>query len=159
MLITDGYSDYNKVQNAEHAGYRAHMRRKWLEALPVGTDAKACKAAQGYEFCNRLFELERQFEEMTAEERLRQRKEQSGRVMEAYWTWLNRIPRPTGKLKDTVTCTQTRRHTSAHSLSMAKLKSATIRLKTPSVLLSLAERDGFLPIRHRARRRVQSSIC
>ena len=106
VLITDGYSDYNKVQNAEHAGYRAHMRRKWLEALPVGTDAKACKAAQGYEFCNRLFELERQFEEMTAEERLRQRKEQSGRVMEAYWTWLNRIPRPTGKLKDTVTCTQ-----------------------------------------------------
>ena len=64
VLITDGYSGYNKVQKAERAGCWAHMRRKWLEAMPEGADAKTCKAAQGYEFCNRLFELERQFEEL-----------------------------------------------------------------------------------------------
>ena len=61
VLITDGYSGYNKVEDAEHAGCWAHMRRKWLEAIPEGADAKPCNAAQGYEFCNRLFELERQF--------------------------------------------------------------------------------------------------
>ena len=106
VLITDGYGGYNKVQDAEHAGCWAHMRRKWLDAMPEGADAKTCKAAQGYEFCNRLFELERQFEELTAEERLMQRKEKSGPVLEAYWTWLNTIPRPTGKLKDAVTYAQ-----------------------------------------------------
>ena len=106
VLITDGYGGYNKVQDAEHAGCWAHMRRKWLDAMPEGADAKTCKAAQGYEFCNRLFELERQFEELTAEERLMQRKEKSGPVFEAYWTWLNTIPRPTGKLKDAVTYAQ-----------------------------------------------------
>ena len=106
VLITDGYSGYNKVQGAERAGCWAHMRRKWLEAMPEGADAKTCKAAEGYEFCNRLFELEHQFEELTAEERLIQRKEKSGPVLEAYWKWLNTIARPTGKLKDAVTYAQ-----------------------------------------------------
>lgn len=106
VLITDGYSGYNKVQDAKRAGCWAHMRRKWLEAMPEGADAKTCKAAEGYEFCNRLFELERQFEELTAEERLIQRKEKSGPVLEAYWKWLYTIPRPTGKLKDAVTYAQ-----------------------------------------------------
>ena len=106
VLITDGYSGYNKVQGAERAGCWAHMRRKWLEAMPEGADAKTCKAAEGYEFCNRLFELERQFEGVTAEERLIQRKEKSGPILEAYWTWLYTIPRPTGKLKDAVTYAQ-----------------------------------------------------
>ena len=66
-------------------------------------DAKSCKAAPGYEFCNRLFELEHQFKELTAEERLRQRKGKPGPILEAYWTWLNTISRPAGKLKNTVT--------------------------------------------------------
>ena len=114
VLITDGYSGYNKVQEAERAGCWAHMRRKWLEAMPEGADAKTCKAAEGYEFCNRLFELERQFEGRTAEERLIQRKEKSGPILEAYWTWLYTIPRPTGKLKDAVTYAQNQKaHLSA----------------------------------------------
>ena len=114
VLITDGYSGYNKVQGAERAGCWAHMRRKWLEAMPEGADAKTCKAAEGYEFCNRLFELERQFEGLTAEERLIQRKEKSGLILEAYWTWLYTIPRPTGKLKDAVTYAQNQKaHLSA----------------------------------------------
>ena len=114
VLITDGYSGYNKIQEAERAGCWAHMRRKWLEAMPEGADAKTCKAAEGYEFCNRLFELERQFEGRTAEERLIQRKEKSGPILEAYWTWLNTIPRPAGKLKDAVTYAQNQKaHLSA----------------------------------------------
>ena len=114
VLITDGYSGYNKVQEAERAGCWAHMRRKWLEAMPEGADAKTCKAAEGYEFCNRLFELERQFEGLTAEERLIQRKEKSGPILDAYWTWLNTIARPTGKLKDAVTYAQNQKaHLSA----------------------------------------------
>ena len=106
VLITDGYRGYNKVQGAERAGCWAHMRRKWLDAMPKGADAKSCKAAQGYAFCNRLFELERQFEQLTAEERLRQRREKSAPILEAYWTWLNTISRPTGKLKDAITYAQ-----------------------------------------------------
>ena len=106
VLITDGYSGYNKVHGAERAGCWAHMRRKWLDAMPKGADAKSCHAAKGYDFCNRLFELERQFEQLPAEERLMQRREKSAPVLEAYWKWLNTIPRPTGKLKDAMTYAQ-----------------------------------------------------
>ena len=114
VLITDGYSGYNKVQEAERAGCWAHMRRKWLEAMPEGADAKTCKAAEGYEFCNRLFELEQTFEKLSAEERLIQRKEKSAPVLEAYWKWLYTLPRPTGKLKDAVTYAQNQKaHLSA----------------------------------------------
>ena len=110
VLITDGYSGYNKDQEAEHAGCWAHM----LEAMLEGADAKCCKAMQGYEFYNRLFELERQFEGLTAEERLIQWKENSGPILEAYWAWLNTIPRPTGKLKAAVTYVQNQKaHLSA----------------------------------------------
>ena len=103
---TSNYSGYNKVQDAERAGYWVHMRRKWLEATPEGADVKTCKAAEGYAFCNRLFELEHQFEKLSAEERLVQRKEKSAPVLDAYWKWLNTISRPTGKLKDAVTYAQ-----------------------------------------------------
>lgn len=48
-----------------------HMLRQWLEAMPEGADVKSYKAAQGYEFYNRLFELERVFEKRPTEKRLR----------------------------------------------------------------------------------------
>ena len=38
---------------------------------------------------------------------------------------------------------KTRRSSSAHSLSMVRLESATTKLKTPFAFLSLAERDVF----------------
>ena len=94
------YSGYNQVQGAERAGCWAHMRRKWLDAMPEGADATTCNAVKGYEFCNQLFE------KLSAEERLIQRRERSGSVLEAYWTWMNTIPRPTGKLKDAITYAQ-----------------------------------------------------
>ena len=92
ILITDGYSGYNKVLDAEHSGRWAHKCRKWMDAMPEGADAKTCNAVQGYEFCNRLFELERQFEKLTAEEHLRQRKEKSSPVPEERWKYLDTIP-------------------------------------------------------------------
>ena len=44
------------------------------------------------------FELEHQFEELTAEERLIQRKEKSGPVLEAYWNCLLYTSKVTNKI-------------------------------------------------------------
>lgn len=48
VLITDGYSGYNKVQDAERAGCWAHMRRKWLNTIsrPTGKLKDAVTYAQ-----------------------------------------------------------------------------------------------------------------
>ena len=58
-LVTDGYSGYNQVQKVTHCGCWAHMKRKWREAMPDGATVKTSKAAVGYQYCNKLFSLEK----------------------------------------------------------------------------------------------------
>ena len=58
-LVTDGYSGYNQVQKVTHCGCWAHMKRKWREAMPDGATVKTSKAAVGFQYCNKLFSLEK----------------------------------------------------------------------------------------------------
>ena len=103
VLVTDGYSGYNKVPEVTRAGCWAHMRRKWHEAMPKGEAGQNSLAAQGYRFCNRLFVLERELEDLTDEERRVQRQKQAKPILDAYWAWVDTIRLPSGKLKDAVT--------------------------------------------------------
>ena len=103
VLVTDGYSGYNKVPEVTRAGCWAHMRRKWHEAMPKGEAGQKSLAAQGYRFCNRLFALERKLEDLTDEERRLQRQKQAKPILDAYWAWVDTIRLPSGKLKDAVT--------------------------------------------------------
>lgn len=103
ILISDGYSGYNKVPDVTRAGCWAHARRKWLEAMPKGATVNNSRAAWGYALCNRLFDVEKELELLPAEERQRQRLEKSKPLLDEYWTWLDTLCQPTGKLKDAVT--------------------------------------------------------
>ncbi len=58
-LVTDGYAGYNQVQNVTHCGCWAHMKRKWCEAMPDGATVKTSKAAVGFQYCSKLFALEK----------------------------------------------------------------------------------------------------
>ena len=102
-LVTDGYSGYNKVPEVTRAGCWAHMRWKWDEAMPKGEAGQKSLAAKGYRFCNRLFALERELENLTDEERQIQRQKQAKPILDAYWIWVDTIRLPSGKLKDAVT--------------------------------------------------------
>lgn len=90
-LQTDGYTGYNAVPDVIHCGCWAHQRRKYEEALPKGTDLKESKAAIGLEYCNKLFDLEEQWSELTNEKRYEKRLEQSKPVLDAYWTWVSSL--------------------------------------------------------------------
>ena len=103
ILVTDGYSGYNKVPEVTRAGCWAHMRRKWHEAMPKGEAGQKSLAAQGYRFCNRLFALERKLEDLKDKERRLQRQKQAKPILDAYWAWVDSIRLPSGKLKDAVT--------------------------------------------------------
>jgi len=103
ILISDGYSGYNKVQNVIRAGCWAHARRKWHEAMPKGATVNNSKAAWGYELCNRLFAAEKEMEQLPLQARQRQRTQTSEPILNEYWAWLDTIFQPTGKLKDAVT--------------------------------------------------------
>lgn len=103
ILISDGYSGYNKVTSMVRAGCWAHVRRKWREAMPKDAAPRNSKAVQGYEYCNRLFELERTFEGMSDDERRQARQVKSKPILEAYWAWLDTVNNPSSKLKDAFT--------------------------------------------------------
>jgi len=103
VLVADGYSGYNVVSQAVRAGCWAHMRRKWREAMPKKATTQNSKAAIGYEFCNRLFEIEQDLETLPAEERLEQRRLRSKPVVDEYYDWLETLFKPSGKLKKAVT--------------------------------------------------------
>jgi hypothetical protein len=89
-LQTDGYAGYNAVPNVTHCGCWAHQRRKYEEALPRGK-VEDSKSAIGLNYCNQLFELEKQWADLTPELRLKQRQEQSKPVLDAYWAWLESV--------------------------------------------------------------------
>ena len=103
VLVADGYSGYNVVSEVTRAGCWAHARRKWLEAMPKEATKENALAAKGLDYCSKLFELEREFENLTDSERRRQRQERSKPIVEEYYAWLETLFKPGGKLKDAIT--------------------------------------------------------
>jgi len=86
-LLTDGYAGYNAVGNAIHAGCWAHTRRKFEEAMPKNAP-KDNKARIGFEYCQKLFLLEREFEDMQPDDRLNKRIEKSKPVYDMFYEWI-----------------------------------------------------------------------
>ena len=61
ILITDGYSSYNNIENVKHAECWAHCRRKFYESIPLDSNKKmdtSCDGYKGVKFCDKLFEIE-----------------------------------------------------------------------------------------------------
>ena len=72
-------------------GCWTHARRKFdeaLKALPAEKRDVDVAAKQGFNFCNRLFTIERQLKEVAPEERYQARLERSLPVMDAFHAWL-----------------------------------------------------------------------
>jgi len=86
-LLTDGYSGYNAVENATRCCCWSHLRRKFNDAMPKNAP-KGNNARTGLEFCQKLFALEREFEAMTPEERLKQRLKRSKPVLDEFYAWV-----------------------------------------------------------------------
>jgi len=66
------------------------MRRYFTEAMPKNAP-KDNPARIGMEYCQKLFILERDFEDITSEERLEQRTEKSKPVVDAFFAWVGSV--------------------------------------------------------------------
>ncbi len=109
ILISDGYSGYNKLKNVIRAGCWAHLRRKWREAMPKGADINNSLAAIGFDYCNKLFEFEGKIEALGDIERKQKRQEVAKPLLQKYWDWLDAIGSVSGKLKEAVTYSYSQR--------------------------------------------------
>lgn len=97
------HDGYNKLKSAARCGCWAHVRRKFVDALPTDKELLATSAAaKGVEYCNRLFRLERRYagedekgnrigEPMTAEQRYIERQTQSKAVLDEFFAWAEGI--------------------------------------------------------------------
>jgi len=86
-LHADGYSSYRMLQNVTLIGCWAHLRRKFDEAAKISKD-KNSAAKIGLDYCNRLFALERDFADLSSEERHESRQTQSLPLAEAFFAWV-----------------------------------------------------------------------
>lgn len=92
-LHTDGYSGYNKLEDITRCGCWAHLRRKFVEAIPDKRDKNAPRttAEIGRDYCDQLFHLEDQMKQLTPEDRYTKRLELEKPVLEAFWCWLDSV--------------------------------------------------------------------
>lgn len=113
-LHTDGYAGYNQVPGITRCGCWAHLRRKFVEAIP---DAKAnplgltTPAEIGRNYCDQLFHAEKILSALPAEERQQKRLEVEEPLLRAFWCWLDEMSSQTlaGSLKKAVQYAQNQR--------------------------------------------------
>ena len=87
-LQTDGYVGYDALQEVTHVGCMAHLKRKFhdaVTALPNGK--KAGSAVEGEAYCEKLFQLERTFENLSPEQRRQKRQELAKPILDAFLAW------------------------------------------------------------------------
>lgn len=87
-LQTDGYGGYDALKDVTHVGCMAHLRRKFhdaVTALPNGK--KSGSAVEGEAYCERLFQLERAFEDLSPEERRTKRRELAKPILDEFFAW------------------------------------------------------------------------
>jgi hypothetical protein len=93
-LHADGYAGYRSLSaDITVVGCWAHLRRKFDEAVKSAPpDGRAGLPSQkGLDFCNRLFALEREFENLTTEERYEKRLERSKPLAGEFYAWANSV--------------------------------------------------------------------
>ena len=90
---SDGYSGYNKLSGITRVGCWAHLRRKFVEAIPTkkASDAPPTSAEIGRQYCDKLFAIEDSLKELSPEERFCKRLELEKPVLEAFWCWLDSV--------------------------------------------------------------------
>lgn len=91
-LTTDAYSGYNKVKDVTRNFCWAHVRRKYIESIPLDKNGKEIpdsKGEEGREYINLLFDLEKRMKGLSIKEKESQRQLASRAVLDAFWSWVD----------------------------------------------------------------------
>ena len=92
-LVTDGYSGYEKVEGIIRSLCWSHVRRYFIESIPLDSNGKelpGSKEAEGREFINLLFKVENEIKDLPQEEKKQKRQEASRPILDAFWAWVEK---------------------------------------------------------------------
>ena len=128
-LVTDAYVGYDKVEDITHGLCWSHLRRKYIDSIPLDSKGKEISGSKGAEaraMVDQLFHIEGLLKDMQPQERLKQRQELSQKVLDAFWSWVD--------------------NTSAMYTTNEKLKEALSYSLNQRKNLETFMRDGKIPI-------------
>lgn len=128
-LVTDAYGGYEKAEHVVRALCWAHVRRYYIESIPLDNNGKelpGSKGAEGREFINLLFKIEEEIKSLSYDERKQKRQEASRPVLDAFWAWVEK--------------------TSALATTNEKLTQALVYSRNQRKYLETFMEDGRLPI-------------
>ena len=92
-LITDAYQGYENIGNVKQSLCWAHLRRYFIESIPLdnkGKELLGSKGAEGREYINLLFQLEEKLKDLSKEERKEQRQSGVTALLDAFWSWVEK---------------------------------------------------------------------
>ena len=87
-LITDAYSGYDTVPDIKSSLCWSHVRRYFIESIPLDTKGKeipGSKGAEGREYVNLLFKVEDEIKDLPYEEKKQKRQDASRPILDAFW--------------------------------------------------------------------------
>ncbi len=90
-LITDAYQGYENIPNVTQSLCYAHLRRYFVESIPLdnqGKELPGSKGAEGREYINLLFQMEEKLKDLSNEERKEQRQSGVSALLDAFWSWV-----------------------------------------------------------------------
>ena len=128
-LVTDAYSGYEKVEHIIRSLCWAHVRRYFIESIPLdnsGKELSGSKGAEGREFINLLFKVEQETKDLSYEEKKQKRQEASRPILDAFWSWVEK--------------------TAALATTNEKLTKALVYAQNQKKYLETFLEDGRLPI-------------
>lgn len=93
FVHSDGYSGYNKLSGITRVGCWAHLRRKFVEAIPPkkAPGAALTPAEKARDYCDKLFHIESGLRDLPDQERKEKRLELEKPVIDEFWTWLEGV--------------------------------------------------------------------
>ncbi|WP_443599300.1 IS66 family transposase [Agathobacter sp.] len=90
-LVTDAYAGYEKVEKITHGLCWSHVRRKYIDSIPLDSSGKEIPGSKGAEARKRidqLFYIEGLLKGLPEKEKLEKRQELSQKVLDAFWSWV-----------------------------------------------------------------------
>lgn len=87
FLHCDAYGAYGTLENVTLVNCWAHLRRKFVEAK--GINIKSSKAEEGIAFCDALFNVEREIQKLSPDEKYQARKVKSKEILDKFWKWMS----------------------------------------------------------------------
>lgn len=92
ILVTDGYSGYNNLENINRAECWAHARRYFYESVSLDENKKMIETSAGYagvKYIDELFRVEREIENLSETEKVSKRKEKSVPILKNFYEWVS----------------------------------------------------------------------